>query len=109
MTKKHHFVAAATKRCFYSPYNKVYFNKGNTAQFTADASSGGSRQNFPCYFPKMLTNPPKDWLRFLVHITKNFPACSTTRNYAALPKKCKATVGRGAHGKSYQQGGQPAR
>jgi len=60
-------------------------------------------------FSKNARQFTKDWLRFLVHITKNFPACSTTRNDAALPKKRKAAVGCGAHGKSYQQGGQPAR
>ena len=33
----------------------------------------------------MLANPAKDCLRFLVHLTKNFPARSTTWNDAVLP------------------------
>lgn len=32
---------------------------GTTAPFTPDGSGGGSCQNFPRYFPKMLANPQR--------------------------------------------------
>ena len=64
-------------------------NKGNTAQCTPDGSAGVSRQNFPCYFPKMLVKPPRLACAFGFISQKNFPACSTTWNCAVLPKKTK--------------------
>ena len=55
--------------------------RATPAQFTPVGSVAHHANNFPCYFPNARQST-KDWLRFLVHITKNFLAHSTAWNCA---------------------------
>ncbi|MEE0756562.1 hypothetical protein, partial [Allofournierella sp.] len=54
--------------------------KGNTAQFTARRLRRRIAPKFSVIFSKNARQSTKDCLRFLVHLTKNFLARSTTWN-----------------------------